>query len=170
MRRSFFLYFLICTTTALVLCTIAHASLYLGFNFQKAFPTLWLILHLSIIVGYIPLPFMYRGHEKPNPEEYTAQVPKLLLPFFLLFALSFPYALFNFVYNNDALKEGYPETINGEQVLVLPHGQQPKKLTPEEYAQAELYQARKTSGHWMLCHFVPCMLLYEKIKWGAVET
>jgi hypothetical protein len=170
MRKSLLRCFLIYTTVALFLCLIAHVSLYFGFNCQKAFPTLWLMLHLSIIVGYIPLPFLYEKNEQVNPKEYTAKIPKVLLPIVLLFMLAYPYALFNFVYCNDALKEGYPDTVNGEQVLVLPHGQRPRKLTEEEYAQAELYQARKTSGHWMLCHMIPCIFLYEKIKWGAVET
>ncbi len=37
----------------------------------------------------------------------------------------------------------------------------------EEYAVAEIQQARRTSGHWMVAHLLPCMMLYVSYKFES---
>lgn len=170
MRKSITVFLVLYTAIGFVASLVIHFLLYFGFSLYKESPLLWMVMHLSIFVGWIGLFLLQKfGGGKFEPDIYTREAPKPLVLMTILFVVFVPYALINFFYYQSVLKEGYPDKVDGQYVLVLQHGQKPKKLTEEEYARAEIQQARKTSGHWMIAHLVPCMFLYMNYKFESDE-
>ncbi|HKS27909.1 MAG TPA: hypothetical protein VJS44_08825 [Pyrinomonadaceae bacterium] len=164
MRKSITIFFLFYTAIGFIASLIIHFLLFFGFSLYKESPSLWLIMHLSIFVGYIGLYLLRKPGRELKAEDYTKDLGRLMLVITILFVLLVPYTIINFFYYQSVLKHGYPDRVNGQYLLVLEHGQKPKVLTEEEFARAETYQARKTSGHWMLAHLFPLMLLYMNYK------
>lgn len=139
-----------------------HISLYLDFNFPHQFPSTWLALNLAIFFGYIPLLFPY----KPVFTGTAAYVKETFLVPYIVLISTVPallLAFFSYFYWDEALRHGYPELIDGQYYLHFPRGDHLLRITGEEFSKYQLYQARKVSGHWMLCHVLPMMYLYERL-------
>ena len=163
-RRTITLALLLYTTAGFVASAAVHFLLYFGFNLSEASPPLWLFMHVSVVGGWVGIYFLQRGGERFGRDISRERAPYPLVAMTVLYGVFLFYALINFFYYEEALKGGYPGVVDGRQVLVLPHGQGRRPLTPEEFARAEVYRARKNSGHWMVCHLIPCMMLYVNYK------
>lgn len=151
----------IITLLLLIVCLVAHASLYLNFNFPAHFPYLWIALHLSILTPFV-IHAVYK--HKPafkGPAAYVKESTIVNYIVIILISSSLFYALFNFGYYEWVMQFGYPKIVNGEFVLWDHREFVIKKLSATEFYQHELYQARKVSGHWMLFHALPLMGYYE---------
>lgn len=145
----------------LVIGAVAHFTTYLGLNFSVQFPWLWLGLQLSILI-HLAINFFYR--RRPLFKGTAAYVKEPQLPTYLMILLTcffLFYAMINFGYYYWVMRYGYPEEMGGQLLLLLPHGQKPLQLSPAQFSLYELYQARKVSGHWMLCHLLPLMGYYD---------
>jgi hypothetical protein len=170
MRKSITLFFLIFTMVGLLASIIVHFSLYFGFSLYEASSNLWLTMQFAIFGGWIGA-IMLRNSSGTFPSDLASRrAPQLLLLMGALFVFSFAYALFNFHYCDDKLKSGYPYMVDGQRFLYVPRGGHYLKLTFEQFHEAGLYQARKTSGHWMICHLIPCMMFYERYKWERFDS
>ena len=167
-RRTLNLSLLLYSAAGLIASSFIHFYLYFGFNLAELSPPLWTVMHVSIIGGWVGIYFLQKSGVRYLVDFSKERSPVLLTAMTVLFAFFLFYALINFFYHEEALRYGHPDIVNGQQILVLPRGQMPH-LTPEEYASAKLYQARKNSGHWMLFHLVPCMMLYMNHKWAEYE-
>ena len=148
---------------------IVHFSLYFGFSLYEASSILWLTMQLAIFGGWVGGIVLINSSRKFPSDLASRRAPKLLIVMVALFVFSFSYALINFHYYDSKLKEGHPDIVDGQRVLALAHGAPPQRLTYEEFRQAEIYQAGKTSGHWMICHLIPCMMFYESYKWQRFD-
>jgi hypothetical protein len=149
------------TLALLLISAAAHFSTYVNVNISRDFPWLWLALHLSILIHFA---IYWRYKRRPAFKGPAAYVEEPLVVVFLLailigFALF--YAMINFAYYYWVLRYGYPDQVGGQFFLILPHGQKPLALSPDQFSLDELYQARKVSGHWMLCHLMPLMGYYD---------
>jgi hypothetical protein len=165
MRKSINLFFLIFTMVGLLASIIVHFSLYFDFSLYEASSNLWLTMQLAIFGGWIG-GILLRNSSGTFPGDLgRGRAPKLLIVLGALFVFSFSYAWINFHYCDDKLKSGYPYIVEGQRFLYVPRGNHYLTLTVEQFHEAELYQARKTSGHWMICHLIPCMVFYERYKW-----
>jgi hypothetical protein len=149
------------TLALLAISALAHFATYLGFNFSIQFPWLWLGLQLSYLIHLI-IPVVYRRH--PLFKGPAAYVKEPQLPTYLMILLTcffLFYAMINFGYYYWVMRYGYPEEVGGQLLLILPHGQKPLQLSATQFSVYEFYQARKVSGHWMLCHLLPLMGYYD---------
>src|SRR5438105_5736687 len=168
MRRSITLFVIIYTIIGLLVSLIVHFSLYFGLSLYYWSPTLWLIMQVGVFGGLVGALVLKPGERLPKDVD-DQKAPKLFWAMIILSVFFFFYTPFNFFYCEDKLKEGYPDIVDGQRMLVLYHGAPPQQLTFEQFRQAELYQARKTSGHWMLVQLLTLMMLYKSYKWGTLD-
>lgn len=147
---------------------LLHAPLYFGLNTRSAYPTAWLLMHLSMVVSWAAVFVAYRlsrGTVEVKPDERAAPALVMLT---LLFVLCAPYAVFNFIHTHELLRGGSLGIVDGENV-VLVKGRVAMRLSPDEVPRYELYEARRVSGHWMLAHLIPGFFLYMYVKWNTFE-
>jgi len=164
MKRSITLLCLLYSAISIAVAFLAHASLYFGFNLKHSAPTLWLLLHLSVAVSGLACIFSYR-----SPPDFRAEIfnehSTALLCLTALFIIFLPYALFNFFYTSSLLHEGYLGVVDGKHVILL-RSEPIMTLGVDELPRYELYEARKYSGHWMICHVLACVMSFVNFKWG----
>jgi prepilin signal peptidase PulO-like enzyme (type II secretory pathway) len=167
-----FIYF---TIVLFVASLAAHVSLYVGFNVQARFPTLWFVLNVSILVGFIPLGVRYLSNHfsdvtMPAPKPYVPgsapyvgapHVAEAIVGAAMGFILFYPF--FNLIYCEEML-HGYPEIIDGRYFMHYYHGGGLHQISPDVFAVKSLYQARKLSGHWMAAHLIAFLLLMHNLK------
>jgi hypothetical protein len=168
MKRSLTLFLLIYTSIGLLASLIVHFLLYFGISLYEAAPSLWLAMQFGVLVGLVGLFLLKPANNFPKGlGDITA--PRLFVAMVFLACFFFFYTPVNFFYCQDKLKEGYPTTMDGQPVLFLYHGAPPQRLTPDQFREAKLYQARKTSGHWMIVQMLPLIALYQSYKWGKPD-
>lgn len=167
MKRSLTLLLMIYTGICFVVSLAVHASLYFGFNMREALPYAWLLLQLSVLGSLAAIAVAYRSTVNLKPEHYTEH-SRVLLIWTVLFVFFLPYALFNFFYTSSLLQEGYLDVVGGEHVIVT-RGRRLITLSAAQLPAYQLYEARKYSGHWMICHLFAFMLLFVDFKWSDKE-
>jgi hypothetical protein len=145
----------------LLVSTGVHFSLYLGFNFATAYPAVWWGLQLSILIHVLVGAVYKRQPFFRGPSAYVKEPQALIYLTMILVTSTLFYAMINFAHYYWVMRYGYPDTVNGQLLLILPHGQKPVPLSPEQFSLYQLYQARKVSGHWMLCHTLPLLTYYD---------
>jgi hypothetical protein len=149
------------TLVLLLVSALAHFSSYSGFNFATAYPAVWVGLQISILM-HVVIPALYKRNPFfRGPSAYVNEPQAVNFVMAIAVALSLFYAMINFGYYYWVMRYGYPDAVGGQLLLILPHGQKPVPLSPEQCSLYQLYQARKVSGHWMLCHSLPLMTYYD---------
>jgi hypothetical protein len=166
MKRSLTLVLLIYTAIGLLASLAVHFLLYVGISLYEAAPEVWLAMQFGVFFGLIGA-LLLKPRFPKSLGDMTA--PKLHTAIVVLTCFFFLYTPANFFYCQVKLKEGYPTTIDGQSVLFLYHGAPPERLTAEQFRKAKLYQARKTSGHWMLVQLMALFALYQTYKWGKLD-
>ena len=154
------LFFCLLTLALLLVSAVAHFCTYATVNISRDFPWLWLALHLSILIHFA---IHWRYKRRPTFKGPAAYVEEPLVVVFLLAVLigfALFYAMINFAYYYWVLRYGYPDQVGGQFLLILPRGET-LKLSPDQFSLDELYQARKVSGHWMLCHLMALNGYYD---------
>jgi len=165
-RRTIIRFLLIYTWVSLLLSITVHISLYFGWSVYEKFPTIWLCLQIAVLVGLVGAVVLNPALRWPKDINYQQATSAYIL-IVVLICIFFPYTLVNFFYCDHKLKEGYPYVRDGQTVMYFPKGDHYKRVTPEQFREAGLYQARKTSGHWMIIQLFPLMAFYTSHKWGG---
>lgn len=168
MSRATIKFFLIFAALGFIVSLIAHFSLYLGFNSQKTFPHIWLLLHLSIIVSLAGM-IMAARSASWGPEVYTMPSPKIANLALVLFVPFIFYAIFNLFYSNLLINWGYITVYHG-QPAIFNKGTLWKILTLEELPKYQRYVARRNSGHWMACHLLASIILSIELRVRQFEN
>jgi len=149
------------TLALLIISAVTHFSSYLGFNFSTQYPDFWLALQLSILTHFAIHAFYKRRPAFKGPSAYVEEPQAPIYLMIVLFTSALFYAMINFAYYEWILRFGYPDVVGGQFLLILPHGQKPVPLSTSQFSLYELFQARKVSGHWMLCHLAALMGYYD---------
>jgi tetratricopeptide (TPR) repeat protein len=166
MKRAISLFFLLYSIIGFVASLILHLSLYTGSDLSTSLSRPWIFMHFAIVGGWVGLLILRKFSVVP-PATYGQTAESTFLQIgTILFCLFLFFELFNFMYYEErVLRERYPDIIDGQYVMAGYHGAKPRKVTEQEYRQGVIYQARKTSSHWMICHLIPCLLLYDDYRW-----
>jgi hypothetical protein len=141
-----------------------HGALYFGFNMRNAAPTPWTAIQLSILLTGIGVVCCDRNPAKFIDEIYIAH-SKVLMWLTILFFVFLSYACFNFFYNDYLLHYGYLDIVGRHHVIVN-KGRLVKSILPEELPTYQMYEARKYSGHWMICNVILCVMALVNAKFG----
>ena len=168
-RRTIIRFFLIYTVVSLLLSILVHFSLYFGWSVYERFPTIWLGLQVAVLVGLVGSVVLKPALRWPK-DIYDRQATRAYILITVLICIFFPYTLINYFYCDRKLKAGYPYVRDGQTVMYFPKGDHYRRVTPEQFREAGLYQARKTSGHWMIIQLFPLMALYTSYKWERFDS
>lgn len=158
-QRRMPLFFCVLTLALLIASATAHFSSYLNFNSSTSFPNLWLVFHLSIFFHFAIGFFYKRRPLFSGPSAYVRESQAMLWLMIILFTACLFYAMINFMYYELILRFGYPDIVDGRQLLIVKGGS--IELSAEQFPRYQLYQARKVSGHWMVCHVMALMGYYD---------
>jgi|GEM_PF-3710641 len=168
-RRTIIRFLLIYTLVSLLVSILVHFSLYFGWSIYEMFPTIWLGLHVAVFVGLVGVILLKPPSRWPKKINNQRATSAYILTTVLI-CIFFPYALINYFYCDYKLREGYPYVRDGQTSMYFPKGDRYRRLTPEQFREAGLYQARKTSGHWMVVQLFPLMALYTSYKWERFDS
>jgi hypothetical protein len=168
MRRTIIRFLLIYTLVGLLLSIIVHFSLYFGWSLYERFPTIWMGLQVAVFVGLVGALLLKPALRLPK-DVYDQPATRAYVLMTVLICIFLPYTLINYFYCDHKLKAGYPYVRDGQTFMYFPRGDHYRRLTPEQFREAGLYQARKTSGHWMLVQLFPLIGLYTANKWEKFD-
>ena len=169
------LFFLIYSVVAIVVTFVVHGALYFGLNLRTAAPNVWTAIQLSILITAAGVVFWYRHSPTLTTEMYAEMWTghsTVGLVLTILYTVFLFYALFNVFYWDRLLHYGFLDFRDGHYVIDL-RGQVVKTLLPSEVPTYQLYQARKYSGHWMICNTVLCLFASSNVhywNWPLNET
>ena len=158
-------YFLVYSVVAIVVTLFVHAALYFGFNLRTSAPNLWTAIQLSLLVTAAGVVFCYR-HPPTFIKEMYEEHSTVLLWLTIFFAVFLFYAIFNVFYWDRWLHFGYLDFREGHYVIVN-KGRIVRSLSPSEVPIYQFYQARKYSGHWMICNTVLCLFAFMNVEFGS---
>ena len=167
-RHTIIRFLLLYTLASLVLSAVVHFSLYVGWSVYETFPTIWLGLQFAVFVGLVGALLLKPAVRLPK-DIYDYRAPTAYVLMTILTCVMFFYTPFNYFYCAHKLKEGYPYVRDGQTFMYFPRGAHYQRLTIEQFREAGLYQARKTSGHWMIVQLLPLMGLYLANKWETFD-
>lgn len=156
------LFFLIYSVVALVVTFAVHFALYFGFNLRIVAPTVWTAIQFSILLTGVGVVICYRW-AAALPPELDNEHSSVLLWLTIMFAVFLPYAGFNYFYNEHLMHFGNLDFVGRHHVIVY-KGELVKAISPEELPAYQAYEARRYSGHWMICNVVLCILAFANVN------
>ena len=167
-RRTIIRFLLIYTSVTLVLSIVVHFSLYFGWSAYERFPTVWLGLQVAVFVGLVGALLLKPASRLPK-DIYDQPATGTYVLMTALLCISFFYTPINYFYCDHKLKGGYPYVRDGQTSMYFPKGDHYRSLTLEQFREAGLFQARQTSGHWMIVQLFPLIALYTANKWERFD-
>lgn len=149
-----FVYRMLFASTVILLAFVflVHLSTFLDLNPKTEMGQWWYFLQVGSLVCFLlPLILLSRNMYS-NPYSDASG-------WWVLFAVSIVYALFNFIFTLMVLnKGGSPEFLEGTYALIS-HGKVIEFLNDAEFARHSIYEQRSYSGHWFLTYVLPVILV-----------